>query len=292
MPQSSPGIIGVIGVGLLGSALCHRLRRAGYHVIGYDTQAKQLEYLLHIGGRAAGSVEEIAKSSTTILLSLPDSGISKTVCTNLMAYTSRNSTIIDTTTGAPEDAISNSALLETKGIQFLDATVAGSSSQVHDGEGVMMVGGNKEVFNQCSQILDDLCGRTFYVGPTGSGARVKLIVNLAIGLNRAVLAETLALADASSINLQTALEVLKATPAYSAAMDIKGEKMIARDFTPQARLRQHRKDVELIRNLAEQHNQKLPLSDLHATILDTAINAGLGDLDNSAIYKVIRDNLS
>ena len=156
----------------------------------------------------------------------------------------------------------------------------------------MMVGGNKEVFNQCSQILDDLCDRTFYVGPTGSGARVKLIVNLAIGLNRAVLAETLALADASSINLQTALEVLKATPAYSAAMDVKGEKMIALDFTPQARLRQHRKDVELIRNLAEQHNQKLPLSDLHATILDTAINAGLGDLDNSAIYKVIRDNLS
>ena len=261
-------------------------------MIGYDTQAKQLEYLLHIGGQAAGSVEEIAKSSTTILLSLPDSGISKTVCTNLIAYTSRNSTIIDTTTGAPEDAISNSSA-ETKGIQFLDATVAGSSSQVHDGEGVMMVGGNKEVFNQCSQILDDLCDRTFYVGPTGSGARVKLIVNLAIGLNRAVLAETLALADASSINLQTALEVLKATPAYSAAMDIKGEKMIARDFTPQARLRQHRKDVELIRNLAEQHNQKLPLSDLHATILDTAINAGLGDLDNSAaIYKVIRDNLS
>ena len=134
MSQSSPDIIGVIGVGLLGSALCHRLRRAGHHVIGYDTQAKQLEYLLHIGGRAAGSIEEIAKNSTTILLSLPDSSISKSVCADLVAYASRNSTVIDTTTGSPEDAINNSKLLEAKDIQFLDATVAGSSSQVHDGE--------------------------------------------------------------------------------------------------------------------------------------------------------------
>ena len=292
MSQASPGIIGVIGVGLLGSALCHRLHLAGQNVIGYDTQAKQLEYLLHIGGQAARSVEEIAKSSNTILLSLPDSQISKAVCADIGAYASPDSTVIDTTTGSPEDAISNSQILAAKGIQFLDATVAGSSSQVHGGEGVMMVGGNPEVFNRYFQLLDNISDRVFHVGPVGSGARVKLMVNLAIGLNRAVLAETLALADASGIDLQTALEVLKATPAYSAAMDVKGEKMSAQDFTPQARLRQHRKDVELIRNLAEQHDQKLPLSDLHAVILDTAINAGLGDLDNSAVYKVIRDNLS
>jgi len=292
MSQASPGIIGVIGVGLLGNAICHRLHLAGQNVLGYDTQAKQLEHLLHIGGQAARSVEEIAKSSNTILLSLPDSQISKAVCADIGAYAPPDSIVIDTTTGSPEDAISNSQLLAAKGIQFLDATVAGSSSQVHDGEGVMMVGGNPEVFNRYFQLLDNISDLVFHVGPVGSGARIKLMVNLAIGLNRAVLAETLALADASGINLQTALEVLKVTPAYSAAMDVKGEKMIAQDFTPQARLRQHRKDVELIRNLAEQHDQKLPLSDLHAAILDKAINAGLGDLDNSAVYKVIRDNLS
>ena len=106
-----------------------------------------------------------------------------------------------------------------------------------------------------------------------------------LGLNRAVLAEGLSLARACGIDLSVALEVLKATPAYSAAMDTKGPKMIARDFTPQARLAQHLKDVGLIRELARRHSATTPLSDVHEALLQQAVQLGFGDADNSAVIE-------
>ena len=114
---------------------------------------------------------------------------------------------------------------------------------------------------------------------------MKLIVNLALGLNRAVLAEALALAQACGFDLAATLEVLKATPAYSAAMDTKGPKMISGDFTPVARLAQHAKDVRLIRELAQRQGAITPLSDVHEELLQRAVELGLGDADNSAILR-------
>jgi len=106
-----------------------------------------------------------------------------------------------------------------------------------------------------------------------------------LGLNRAALAEGLALAAACGIDPAAALDVLKATPAFSTAMETKGPKMIARDYQPQARLAQHAKDVALIRALAARHGQSVPLSDIHAQLLARAIELGLGDADNSAIIE-------
>lgn len=292
MSETSPDVIGVIGVGLLGSALCYRLRKAGHQVVGYDIRTAQLESLLHLGGRAASSISDVANTAKVIILSLPDSTISKRVCSELANSAGSQTTVIDTTTGTPQDAIENAELLRQHDILFMDATVAGASTQVQEGAGVLMVGGDPQVFKQHSPLLNDVSNVIFHVGSIGSGCRLKLVVNLALGLNRAVLAESLALAAAAGIPMNTTLEVLKATPAYSAAMDVKGKKMIDEDFSPQARLIQHRKDVGLIRQLAAEHQQNLPLSNLHAKLLDAAIEAGYGDLDNSAIYKVIQDNLS
>ena len=118
---------------------------------------------------------------------------------------------------------------------------------------------------------------------------MKLIVNLALGLNRAVLAEALALAEHANVDPRLALEVLRNSPAFSAQMDSKGEKMIARDYHTQARLSQHLKDVELILQLGKKTSCPLPLSDQHRTLLQQAIDLGLADQDNSAIIEAWRE---
>jgi 3-hydroxyisobutyrate dehydrogenase-like beta-hydroxyacid dehydrogenase len=115
---------------------------------------------------------------------------------------------------------------------------------------------------------------------------MKLVVNLVLGLNRAALAEGLAFAKSSNIDPAKALEVLRAGVSYSAVMDTKGLKMISGDFSPQARLSQHRKDVAIILDVAEKQDLSLPLSATHFEILQKAEELGLGELDNSAIVKV------
>jgi len=158
---------------------------------------------------------------------------------------------------------------------------------VRRGEAVVIVGGNEPSVRQAEPVLRTWSDRRFHVGPVGSGARLKLIVNLVLGLNRAVLAEGLTLARANGIDLSRALDVLKATPAYSSVMDSKGPKMIARDYTPQARLAQHLKDVRLIRELARRYGARTPLSDVHEQLLQRAIELGFGEADNSAVIEAL-----
>jgi 3-hydroxyisobutyrate dehydrogenase-like beta-hydroxyacid dehydrogenase len=117
---------------------------------------------------------------------------------------------------------------------------------------------------------------------------MKLVVNLVLGLNRAALAEGLAFADMLRISPRQALEILQETAAYSRVMETKGPKMVSEDFAPQARLRQHLKDVRLMLSQASLRGRKLPFSALHASLLEELVQQGLGDLDNSAIVEALR----
>jgi len=194
--------------------------------------------------------------------------------------------ILDTTTGDPEMVESTAARLAAKGIFWMDAEIGGSSRQAANGEAIVICGAAPDAFEQCRNILLAIGPRVFHTGPPGTGTRMKLALNIVIGLHRAVLAESLEFARANGIAPELALEILKAGPAYSKAMDIKGEKMLRGDFTPEARLAQHLKDVTLIRKTAGAVGARVPLSTLHEELLREAVDLGLGARDNSSIIRV------
>jgi len=178
--------------------------------------------------------------------------------------------------------------LRKQGIYFLDATISGSSQQVRDKKAVFMVGGDKAAFETCMDVFETLTEKVFYLGPSGNGSKAKLASNLILGLNRLALAEGLVFAGKLGLEPGAFFELLKVTPAYSAIMDTKGKKMLNGDFTPQARLRQHHKDVSIILKYAEKAGQELPLSTVHLDVLEAAIAAGEGELDNSAVIREIK----
>jgi 3-hydroxyisobutyrate dehydrogenase-like beta-hydroxyacid dehydrogenase len=265
--------IGLIGVGLLGSAIAARLSAAGYRVLGYDLiPERRLE---------AQSAQDVADRCRTILFCLPTSDVVAQVVAALKLKS--GTTLIDCTTGEPESMAAMGTKLARAGIDYLDATVLGSSKVVRSGGAVVMAGGRREVFDAASPLFRTFASRAFYLGTYGAGARMKLVVNLALGLHRAVLAETLAFAHACEVSPADALEVLKAGAAYSRVMDDKGEKMLHHDFSVEARLSQHLKDVRLILAAAAAKHAKTPLSQVHRELLEGLEKAGYGDVDNSAI---------
>ena len=278
---------GIIGTGLLGQALVSRLLAANHHVVGFDIDPERCKQLAEKGAEVASKVTDLA-SESVILLCLPDSTTVASVLSLIAPSMSTGSCIIDTTTGDPGDSRRAARQLVEQEIEYIDATVAGSSTQVEAGEGVFMVGGNPAAIERCQHLLDALSPHSFLLGPSGAGATMKLIINLALGLNRAVLAEALVLAEHANVDPQLALEVLRNSPAYSAQMDSKGEKMIARDYHTQAQLSQHLKDVELILQLGEKSHCPLPLSLQHHALLQQAIDLGLAGQDNSAIIEAWR----
>jgi 3-hydroxyisobutyrate dehydrogenase-like beta-hydroxyacid dehydrogenase len=265
--------IGLIGVGLLGSALAARFKAAGYTVLGYDlVPDRQL---------GATSGQQVADACHTIVLSLPTSDVVAQVISEI--HLTRGTVVIDTTTGEPDTMASMGTRLAKEGIDYLDATVLGSSRVVRNGAATVMAGGRREVFDTAAPLFRTFANRSFYMGAYGAGARMKLVANLALGLHRAVLAEALSFAGACEISPAAALEVLQAGAAYSRVMDDKGDKMLHHDFSVEARLSQHLKDVRLILGLAAAKKAKTPLSEVHRRLLEQLESAGYGDVDNSAI---------
>lgn len=283
--------IGLIGIGLVGTALAERLLAGGFEVVGFDVRQERCDELERLGGRSVSGPAEVAQEATRVVLSLMDTGIVRQVIQGrggILEAGRVPGTIVDTTTGDPDETVALARELAGRAIQFLDATISGSSQQVRDGDAVFMVGGERAGFEACRDLWHAFGDNAFYLGPSGSGSKAKLASNLILGLNRLVLAEGLVFAEKLGIELGPFLELLRASPAYSAAMDVKGQKMLEGDFSPQARLRQHRKDVALILSYARKVGQEVPLSKVHLEILEWAIQAGDGELDNSAVIRQIR----
>jgi 3-hydroxyisobutyrate dehydrogenase-like beta-hydroxyacid dehydrogenase len=233
------------------------------------------------------SARAVAEQYSLLLLALPDDGVTRAILAEITPALAAGATILDVTTGDPEAAQQFGQSLAEHGVIYLDTPISGSSSQVLQGGALFMVGGPAQAFELLRDLLVRLAGEAIHTGPCGSAAKMKLVTNLVLGLNRAALAEGLVLAQSLGLEMPQALAVLTASMAYSRIMDSKGEKMVQGDFTPQAKLSQHLKDVRLMLSAAARSNQQLPLSQTHSELLERAVALGFGDLDNSAILRAI-----
>ena len=278
--------IGLIGIGLLGTSLAARLRGAGFGVGGYDQDPAAMGRLRELGGRALASAAEVTTSCRRIVLSLPGPADVEGTVVLMEPVLTAGAIILDTTTGDPTSVEALARRLADRGVTFLDATIGGSSRQVAAGEAIVVCGGAGAAFEACHDILSCFGRAAFHTGAAGTGTRMKLVMNLALGLHRAVLAESLEFARRNGIDPAEALEILRRGPSYSRVMDTKGDKMLRRDFAPEARLAQHLKDVRLILQTGAAAGARLPLSEVHQTLLEEAVEMGHGDDDNSAVIQV------
>jgi len=277
--------IGLIGIGLLGHALAERLIQGGYAVHGFDVSTDAMQSFQAAGGTPASLLEDVPKTCSRIILCLPNSDVVEDVLGTLESSLRPRMTVIDTTTGDPSRTIVNASRLASLDVDFIDATVLGSSEVMRQGEAVVMAGASDQVWKDCLDVLASLSGSYHHVGPVGSGQQMKLVANLVLGLNRVALAEGLHFARRLNLDLNAVLAILKSGATWSRVMDAKGKKMIDGDFEPQARLSQHLKDVRLILAQAESADVDLPVSALHQELLSRVDAAGEGGLDNSAIIR-------
>jgi 3-hydroxyisobutyrate dehydrogenase len=281
--------IGLIGLGLVGRALARRFTQAGFKVVGRDLDRQAREAARAIGVEIVDEIACVTERCKTIFLSLPDSTAVDQVIwgsSGLSGTCAAGTVIIDTTTASPGETIRHSCRLAHEKVRFLDCPLVGSSREIGDGQGVALVGDSEEAATY-APLIHTFSKRVFYLGAVGRGHTAKLAVNLVLGLNRIVLSEGLGLAHRCNLDLGLALAILKASAAYSEVMDTQGELMLSRDFErPVARLSQHAKDVGLILDLAEATGARVPMSEMHKVLLQEAISAGWGGLDNSAVINL------
>ncbi len=277
--------VGVIGLGLMGMAIVDRLLEHQYVPYVWNRTREKAKPLLDRG--ALWSDNPIADTDR-VIVSLYSSEVVNVVLQRLTSSLRHGQIVIDTTTGDPEQSVILAQRLAKSGASYLDAPISGSSEQTRRGEAAVIVSGQQQAFDACRDLWPILGKNVFYVGASGNAAKMKLVSNLVLGLNRAALAEGLVFAESLGLDPTSALEVLRGSAAYSRQMDTKGRKMIDSEFSVQARLSQHLKDVRLMLDAASTSGLNLSLAETHRQLLERAESLGLGELDNSAIIEAIR----
>jgi 3-hydroxyisobutyrate dehydrogenase-like beta-hydroxyacid dehydrogenase len=282
--------VGVIGLGLMGEVFSRRLIDGGQNVIGYDIDAAKSVRLADMGGRAAASIAQLASGCDPIVLAVFDTSQVEDVVENHILPTvgeASRKIVLCASTCDPDRIAALGERVMARGIRLLETPVSGTSEQVRRGDGVGLIGGDRDIAAEAEAVLAILFPRRIHVGRIGDGGRTKLAVNLILGLNRMALAEGLVFATRLGLDPAAFLSVAKESAAYSQIMDVKGAKMLGGDFTPEGRVRQTLKDVQLMLEQAKRRGQILPLLNVHCDVLEACVRAGEADLDNSAVINEI-----
>jgi 3-hydroxyisobutyrate dehydrogenase-like beta-hydroxyacid dehydrogenase len=282
--------IGIIGLGLMGEVYAQRLIDAGRSVVGFDIDAARRENLAALSGRAAASIADVAKACAPIILAVFSTEQVEDVVENhiLPAVGGGSGRIVlSTSTADPDRIAALGARVIRRGLRFLETPVSGTSAQVRRGDGVGLIGGDRDTAAEVDDVLAILFPRRFHIGRIGDGGRAKLAINLILGLNRLALAEGLVFARRVGLDLDAFLPVARESAAYSQAMDVKGPRMISGDFAPEGRIRQTLKDVQMMLAQAERIGQSLPALAVNREVLEACVRAGEADLDNSAVINEI-----
>jgi 3-hydroxyisobutyrate dehydrogenase-like beta-hydroxyacid dehydrogenase len=281
--------VGIIGLGLMGTALSERLIDAKVPVIGFDIEAVGREKLKATGGTIATSVRDLAGRSPTIVVAVYSGEQAEALFGDLERGTGpARPIIICMTTCAPDEIARLAQRATSAGIALVEAPISGTSTELRAGTATALVAGEAGAIDSVRVLLDILCPHRLQVGAIGDASRTKLAINLILQNNRAALAEGIAFAEHLGLDGGAFLAAARESAAYSRVMETKGNKMLTRDYRPQSHISQTLKDAELILDEAGRRGLRLPMTATQADLLRTAIALEGPDSDSAAVIEAIR----
>src|ERR1700723_1708411 len=253
--------LGFVGVGYMGRPLAQRLLESGFRLTAYDRDRSKAEELIRFGGTVAESVAELSSSCDVMLSCLPSDEAVLNIYKGLdgaFANAHRGSLVIDMSTVYPKTSQELSRLGSERGIGVLDVTISGSTPAAEQGAVTLFGGGDEGCFDAAESIFRVVAHKHFYVGPSGSGATMKLVVNTLLGIGMQAIAEAVALGEKAGLERNRLLEVLSQTTVVAPAHLGKLPRAMNNDYSPQFPLRLMNKDFGLILKLAAAVGAQMP----------------------------------
>jgi len=282
--------VGIVGLGLLGSAVAARLRAAGHDVVGHDVVAERARALVALGGTAAPSAAAVAKAAEAVCVVLPSLASVEDVVLGprgLVAADRAGQTVIQMSTISPSLTERLAREVGARGLTFLDSPISGTSGMVARGDGIIFVGGERRVFDRWRPVLESVLPRAIFIGRPGQAMTLKLVANLLVALNSAAAAEALLMAKRAGLDLDLALEVLTKSAATSRMLEVRGPLMAKQEFPPQMKLDLFMKDLHLIQEAAGSVGARLPLTDVAERLYAAAMDAGHAGEDLSVVFAAL-----
>ena len=282
--------IAVLGTGIMGAGMARNLLAAGMEVRAWNRTREKAEPLADDGAKVAGGPAEAAEDADFVLTMLSDAGaVAEAVDEGgALSALADGGVWLQTSTVGIEGSERLAGIADEHGVAYVDAPVLGTKQPAEQGQLIVLASGPEEVRERCEPVFDAIGSKTLWLGPAGSGSRLKLVTNSWIVGLLGALAETVALARAIDVDPARFLEVIEGGPLGLPYAQMKGQMMIEEEFPTSFSANLARKDAGLVLTAAEANGLRLPLAEAAADRFDEAINAGHGEEDMAAIYRATK----
>jgi 3-hydroxyisobutyrate dehydrogenase-like beta-hydroxyacid dehydrogenase len=282
--------LGFIGLGHLGAPIARRLA-AKFHLVVYDRDRAKAEDLRKFGAAIADDPRTLAAGVDILLSCLPDGAAVEDLYMgsgNVLRSAGPHARIIELSTIAPETSRALHEAARKYGISVLDVAISGSAPAAEAGTLTLFGGGDREEFEASEPIFAPIAHQWFYMGPSGSGVAMKLVVNTLLGLGMQAIAEALALGSRLDLPRDLLYSTLAKTAVVPPALVGKLATAGRRDYTPQFPLRLMHKDFGLIIAAAERSGLFMPATESAAAVNAAEAASGL-EQDFSAVIRVMEE---
>jgi 3-hydroxyisobutyrate dehydrogenase len=290
---TSKSRVALLGLGIMGSGMARRLLGAGFPLTVYNRNAARAEPLAAEGARIARSPREAAADADTIISMVADDAASRAVWlgeNGALAGAKSGGVLIESSTVSVGWINELAAAAKARGCELVDAPVTGSKPHAASGELKFLVGGAAEALEKVRPMLSVMGSSILHIGPTGSGALLKLINNFICGVQVAALAEAMALIERSGLDRGRALEMLLNGAGGSPLLKTLAPRMTARDYTPNFLLSLMTKDLTYALQEGSRHALRFETVAAALEVFKRAIASGYGEQDFSAIVEPLRQN--
>jgi 2-hydroxy-3-oxopropionate reductase len=287
--------IGFIGVGIMGKPMAKNLIKAGYKLIVYDIVEEALTELVEYGAERGTSPQNVAENSDIVITMLPNSPEVKQAVlgeNGVIEGVREGQILIDMSSIAPLVSQEVAEELKKKGVETLDAPVSGGQEKAEAGNLAIMVGGKKEIFEQCKEILDVMGGSVTLVGAIGAGQTTKLANQIIVAINIAAVAEALIMGKKAGVDPEAIFHAIRGGLAASQCLEDKAPRMFEGRYDPGFRIRLHVKDLTNVLETSRELHTAMPLTAQVMQMMQVLMAEGHNEVDHGGIalyYEKLND---
>lgn len=282
--------IGYIGLGLMGKSIARNILKAGFPLVVHNRSQAAVDELASQGATAASSPAEVARQVDVIFTNLPDSpDVEKVVLGEhgIIEGAHPGLIFVDNSTIKPATARQISEILGQKGVQCLDAPVSGGDIGARDGTLAIMVGGPAEALEVVRPVFAAMGKTITHVGDSGSGQIAKAANQVMVAAQMVAMGELLLFAQKAGADPQKVVEAIRGGAAQCWSLDVKPPRLFAGNRTPGFKAYMQAKDLNIVMETARQYGMPLPATAVNAQLFNAMLQAGMAELDNSAVIGIL-----
>ena len=282
--------VGMIGLGIMGSAMSANLMRAGFRVAGFDVLRRRRAEHKRAGGVAAKSPRDLAKRADLIITSLPSTRALAEVAAELAASAKRGTVVIETSTLPIKVKEAARDVLAKRGVILLDCPLSGTGAQARVKDLLIYVSGDRSAYRKIVPVLQGFTSANYYVGAFGAGSKMKFVANLLVAIHNVAAAEAMVLGMKAGLDPALVLKVVAGGAGGSRMLQVRGPMMVKGDYS-EATMKNEvwQKDMTIIGDFARSLDCPTPLFAASAPIYNAAMAMGLGKEDTGAVCAILEE---